>query len=549
MAKKIIIKTAILIFATFLALTAIPGCSSKNNEAVKINIATAAAGGVWSPLGNALGQVITKNVKGASASSQETGGAVENLKLMAAGKVQIIFAYDYHVAKINNGGMPDVASQPLPMRIIMGLYEQPLHIITTAIGGISGLNDLKGKRISTGLAGSGTEEQAGYLLGALGIDPGKDIIQKKLNLEDSAAGLKSGSIDAFFWSGAVPSESSSADPLSGLASDPNFKIVILPVDSGTADKVMQQRPGVFHPTAIKAGEYQGMASDVQTLAVTAVLAVMDNFPGDILKEIVNAVFENKNEALAKAWKGAQSLTPEKSQAILAPQTRKYIHPAALEALAGRETVYQLSNYASLSKGGFSGFETAGQLMAQSDFGIGTFDGIAGEMILLDGKMYQVLGLQDIASPREDIMIPYMTATRFDADISKNETSFENLEALKKELDSLIIHKDSFYAIRMEGTFKKIKVRTVLKQEEPYPSLEEVIKKQLTGEFENIQGTLVGFWTPEYAGTIIPAGYHFHFISNDYKTGGHLLEFESLKASAALDETRAFGMILAPAGSQ
>ena len=161
-------------------------------------------------------------------------------------------------------------------------------------------------------------------------------------------------------------------------------------------------------------------------------------------------------------------------------------------------------------------------------------------------MYQVMAPQDIVTPAEDIMIPYMTATIFDADIYKSEDTVANLEALKKELDGLIVHKDSFYAIRLEGTFKNIKLRSVPKQSQPYPTLEEVIKKQIIGDYQNIKGTLVGFWSPEYSGNIILAGYHFHFISDDRNIGGHVLELESADTSGTLDETRTLNMMLPPA---
>ncbi len=544
MIKKSFIKVITIIIIIFIA-TAVLSCSKKN-EIQKINIATGASGGVWAPLGDAMGITISENVEGVTAVAEETGGAVENLRMLLSGKAEIGFVFDYHVAKINTGSMPDVAKDPASMRIIMGLYEQPLQIVTGSASGISSLKDLKGKRVSTGAVGSGTEEQAGYLLGALGIDPDKDIIRKKLNLDDSVNGLKEGTLDAFFWSGALPSEASTEGPLSNLAVDSKIKMSILPIDSETADMVMKQTPGVFHPMVIKADEYPGMTSDVETLAVTAVLAVMDTFPDDLLAGSINAIFEHKNELLLPVWKGAANFTPEKSLSILAPETRKYVHSAAFEVLTERETLYQVSTYSELSKGSFSGFERAGQLMKQADFGIGTFDGIEGEMILLDRKMYQVMAPQDIVTPAEDIMIPYMTATMFDADIYKSEYTVANLEALKKELDGLILHKDSYYAIKLDGTFKKIKLRSVPKQSQPYPTLEEVIKKQIIGDYQNIKGTLVGFWSPEYSGNIILAGYHFHFISDDRNIGGHVLELESADTSGTLDETRTLNMMMPPA---
>ncbi|MGE5841150.1 MAG: TAXI family TRAP transporter solute-binding subunit, partial [Deltaproteobacteria bacterium] len=209
-----------------------------------------------------------------------------------------------------------------PVRIVMSFYEQPLHIATKEGTGIRSVTDLKGKRVSTGAPNSGTEEQADYLLKGLGIDWNKEITREKLGAGESVAALKDGKIDAFFWSGAVPTSS-----IIDLATTPGLKMVLLPVAGEAGGKIQKANPGVFHKTAFAKGSYKGVDSDVQTVAITAVLMAMDNFPEDRLYQIVSAVFAHTDE-LAAVWKGATKLTPEKAVSQIEPGALKYLHPGA-----------------------------------------------------------------------------------------------------------------------------------------------------------------------------------------------------------------------------
>jgi hypothetical protein len=206
--------------------------------------------------------------------------------------------------------------------MVMGFYEQPLHIVTKEGAGITSVMQLKGKRVSVGAPNSGTEEQAGYVLKALGIDWNKDIKREKLGAGESVSALKDGKIDAFFWSGAVPTSS-----IIDLASTPGLKMVLLPVGGETAEKIMKGNPGVFHKTVFAKGQYSGVTSDVEAIAITAVLQAMDTFPADKLYQIVNAIFDNKVE-LSAVWKGATTLTPAIAVGQVTPDALYYLHPGA-----------------------------------------------------------------------------------------------------------------------------------------------------------------------------------------------------------------------------
>jgi TRAP transporter TAXI family solute receptor len=136
------------------------------------------------------------------------------------------------------------------------------------------------------------------------------------------AALKDGKIDAFFWSGAVPTSS-----IIDLASTPGLKMVLLPVGGETADKIMKANPAVFHKTVFAKGSYIGIDKDVEAIAITAVLNAMESFPADRMYQIVQAIFANTKE-ISAVWKEAVQLTPAKSIAQITPDALKFLHPGA-----------------------------------------------------------------------------------------------------------------------------------------------------------------------------------------------------------------------------
>jgi hypothetical protein len=291
-----------------------------NAQRLSFSIVTGGTGGVWYPLGGAIGGVVSKSVPNTDATAEVTTAAIDNLKLLTAGKAGMAFAYDYHSGWVNEGTLKGVGKSPV--RIVMSFYEQPLHIATKEGTGIKSVTDLKGKRVSVGAPNSGTEEQADYVLKGLGIDWNKDITREKLGAGESVAALKDGKIDAFFWSGAVPTSS-----IIDLATTPGLKMVLLPVTGAAGEKISKGNPGVFHNTVFAKGSYRGVDSDVPTIAITAVLMAMENFPADKVYQILTAIFANR-DALAAVWKDATKLTPQMAVSQIEPGALKYLHPGA-----------------------------------------------------------------------------------------------------------------------------------------------------------------------------------------------------------------------------
>ena len=307
--------------ALVLAVSLFIAAGANAQSKYSFSIVTGGTGGVWYPLGGAIGGIIGKYVPNTEASSEATTAAIDNMKLLGAGKAGLAFAYDYHVGWANDGKVPGIPAKH-KIRLVMGFYDQPIHIVTTSGTGITNLMQLKGKRISVGAPNSGTEEQADYILKGLGIDWNKDIKKEKLGAGESVAALKDGKIDAFFWSGNVPTGS-----IIDMASTPGTKMVLLPVGGEAAEGIMKGNPGVFHRMVFPKGCYTGVDADIDTIGITAVLQAMDTFPADKLYQIIKAIFDNKVEMTA-VWKGATALTPAKSLGIVTPTALKYIHPGA-----------------------------------------------------------------------------------------------------------------------------------------------------------------------------------------------------------------------------
>ena len=302
-------------------LLALPASSAHAQGKFSFSIVSGGTGGVWYPLGGAIGGLIGQKVPNTDASSEATTAAIDNLKLLAAGRAGMAFCYDYHVVWANEGKVPGLTGKP-NVRLVLGFYEQPLHIVTTEGTGIKTIMDLKGKRVSVGAPNSGTEEQADYVLKALGIDWNKDFSREKLGATESVAALKDGKIQAMFWSGAVPTSS-----IIDLASTPGLKMVLVPVDGEVREKIFKANPGVFHKSAFKKGGYSGVDGDVPAIAITAVLTAMDKFPQDKMYQIVKTIFDSKAE-LSAVWKGANDMTPDTAVNQVTPDALKYLHPGA-----------------------------------------------------------------------------------------------------------------------------------------------------------------------------------------------------------------------------
>jgi acetolactate decarboxylase len=205
-----------------------------------------------------------------------------------------------------------------------------------------------------------------------------------------------------------------------------------------------------------------------------------------------------------------------------------------------ETLTQVSTINSLMAANYDGCFSFKDIEKFGDFGLGTFHSLDGEMVALDGEYYQVRIDGTVHKVKGDMTTPFVAITYFDTD-EKFKTDGIDFKELKSTLDGKI-KKDLFYAIRVDGIFDYVKTRSVT-DKKPYHSLVEVVKNQAIFEAKDIRGTLVGIYCPEFVKGINVPGYHFHFLSEDKKFGGHVLNVRIKKAETKLDETTSFQMLL------
>jgi acetolactate decarboxylase len=209
----------------------------------------------------------------------------------------------------------------------------------------------------------------------------------------------------------------------------------------------------------------------------------------------------------------------------------------------RETVYQLAAFNTFSTGKYSGFITYNQIEQHGNFGIGTFDGLNGEMLAFDGVFYQIPsdGVPRVADSAQTS--PHATVTYFDPDLTYSVSNL-NYTGLKSYLDSqLATSEDTIYAIKVAGNFSYIQARSPAKQSEPYPNLTDALKTQSVFNFTNVEATAVGYLFPSSMNGVDPAGYHLHIITDDKTAGGHLLECQIENASIQVDIIKNYTLIL------
>jgi acetolactate decarboxylase len=215
---------------------------------------------------------------------------------------------------------------------------------------------------------------------------------------------------------------------------------------------------------------------------------------------------------------------------------------------GADVLYQTSTINALMEGVYDGTASFAELKNNGDFGIGTFNALDGEMIGLDGVFYQVKADGTVLAVADDARTPFSVVKFFSPGKTVEISGSRDLDGLMRELDALLPTRNTFYAIRIEGTFPRIKARSVPAQHRPYPGLAEAVKNQSVFEFSDIRGTIIGFRSPDFVQGINLPGYHFHFISADRKSGGHLLGCRIEGAAVALDESGEFHLSL-PEGDE
>jgi TRAP transporter TAXI family solute receptor len=259
-------------------------------ERKRVSVATGGMGGVYFVMGGGLASLITK-YGGAEAAAEVTAASVDNCKLIAAKKSDIGFIMGdtgYDAFK----GTGNFKGKPLPMRILSVLYPNLMHVVTVEGKGIKKVVDMKGKRVSTGAPGSGTEVKAFRVLEAAGINHEKDIKKDRLGASESAGAMKDGKIDAYFWDGGVPTSS-----VLDLAASPGVKMVLVAHDD-LIPKMVEKYGPVYYQSVIPKGVYTGMNVDTPVAAVGNLLMCHQEMDENLAYNVLKAMFDHLPELVA-----------------------------------------------------------------------------------------------------------------------------------------------------------------------------------------------------------------------------------------------------------
>jgi acetolactate decarboxylase len=211
----------------------------------------------------------------------------------------------------------------------------------------------------------------------------------------------------------------------------------------------------------------------------------------------------------------------------------FVLSGVLHAQPADHSVFQVSTYQALKQGVFDNETTFSELRKHGDFGLGTLNGLDGEMVALNSEFFQIKADGSVHSIPDDAQTPFAVVTFFKHDKKVFFTRINNLKYFQDALDQIESDRDSILAIRVSAVFAHIKVRSPHRQTKPYPRLEEALKGQAEFELKNVEGTLVGFRFPKYMDGVSVPGDHLHFISTDKKAGGHVMDFSAEDAEVEI----------------
>ena len=281
----------------------------------QLSIATGGTGGVYYPMGGGLAEIINNHIDGYSATAEVTGASVENMGLIAKGDADLAIGLADTVAQAY-AGTGRFEGQQLPMiRGLASLYANMVQIVALKSSGISSLEDLRGKRVSVGAPGSGTEVNTNAILAANGISY-DDIEEQRLNFNETADALSNGDIDAGFWSVGAPTSS-----ILNLATTQDIVIIAL---TEAELKAAMDADSTFALTTLKGGSYNGVDEDISVLGIPNVLTVSSEMSDDVAYAITKAMFENIDE-LKAVHPAANETTVEFSMSA----TPVPLHPGAI----------------------------------------------------------------------------------------------------------------------------------------------------------------------------------------------------------------------------
>ncbi len=304
-----------LVSLLLLAVTIFFAADVMAQAKLKIGIAAGGTGGVYYPLAGTLAEIINQKVANVEAVAEVTGASVENVRLVGRKEVTLAFAMNDVVYQAHAGEGRFKDSKIESLRTIVQLYPNLYHVVTLAKNPIHKISDLKGKRVSVGAPGSGTEAKTGLVMPLLGL-PYPDMRIYRLSFTENVTALRDGTIDAATWSVGPPTSS-----IIDLAS--SHEIRLIPITIAEGDRVQKQYP-FYIDAVIPRNTYQNQKEDIVTLGVWNSIVCNKDTPDDLIYNLVKAIFENKR-MLTTTHKIAEFMTPD----VSAKSSPIPVHPGAL----------------------------------------------------------------------------------------------------------------------------------------------------------------------------------------------------------------------------
>jgi len=297
--------------------------SAHAQQTVILSIGTGGTGGVWYPLGGAMANILTKTVPGMQVTAEVTGGSVDNITLIRTGKAELGFSMVDAAWDAYRG--QGKFKEKVELRTLAVFYPQKNHVVTLEGNGIEKMADLRGKRVSVGSPGSGSEIIALRVLEAYGINADKDIIKQRLGVSEAVNALKDRKIDAFIHNAAIP-----IPAVTDLGATPNVRIKL--IDHADVVAALNKKYGpLYSAGTLPAKTYPGQARDATTVDVWAVLLTGDKTSDKVAYDTVKTLFEKKPDLLLVA-RDAEYMTFENQ---FSGNTPIPFHPGALKYFAER----------------------------------------------------------------------------------------------------------------------------------------------------------------------------------------------------------------------
>src|SRR5204863_2572284 len=251
-------------------------------QAQNLSIATGGTGGVYYPLGGGMAAVLSRYVSGMQATAEVTGGSVANLQLIGTGKPYLGMTMADATLDAYKG-QDKFTGKPVPVRTLMVMYPNRMHVVSIEGAGVNKIADLKGKRVSTGSGGSATEVMAFRVIEAAGLDKDKDMRRERLGVAESVNAIKDRKIDAFFWVGGLPTAA-----VTDLGATPGVKIKL--IDHGDVVDKMNAKYGKLYVTdVIPTKTYPGQDVDNKNSTVWNILVANEKMTDDVAYAILKII--------------------------------------------------------------------------------------------------------------------------------------------------------------------------------------------------------------------------------------------------------------------